>query len=543
LAEEETAFVNDASPIGAPPRTLPDIVRGQAQLRPDQLAIVDGATRLTWSRLNELVDQVARGLAASGIEPGDRVCVWSPNSWHWVAGALGAQAAGAALVPLNTRYTGAEARDVLERARVRALFVPDAFLGRDYAAELRAADGAVPDGDPVAGLPDLRLLVRIPLADAPMPEAPGELPWEELLARGARSPHGAPTIAPDDVADILFTSGTTGRSKGAMSAHRQTIGVAEAWADCAEVTDEDVYLLINPLFHSFGYKAGLVVCLLRGATIVPQRTFDADAVLEVVEREGVTIIPGAPTIFYSLLSHPRRDEHDLSSLRLAVTGAAMVPVALVERMREELTFRTVLTAYGLSEAVVVTMCRSGDDPETISRTSGCATAGFEIRIAGPDDQPLPAGEDGEIQVRGENVMLGYLDDPRATAEAIGPGGWLRTGDVGHLDDRGYLTITDRLKDMFTVGGFNVYPAEVEQAIACLDDVLESAVIGMPDDRLGEVGRAFVVPRPGREVTAEVVLAHCRERLANFKVPRRVDIVTALPRNAAGKVLKAQLRAA
>jgi len=316
-----------------------------------------------------------------------------------------------------------------------------------------------------------------------------------------------------------------------MSAHRQVIGVATAWAACGEVSPADRYLVINPFFHSFGYKAGIVVCLVTGATIVPQSVFDVARAMELVSAEKITVLPGPPTIYQTILDHPARDSFDLSTLRFAVTGAAVVPVALVERMQAELNFSIVLTAYGLTEAVVATMCRADDPPETIARTSGRATAGFEIRIAA----------DGEILLRGPNVMLGYLDDPDATAAAIDTDGWLHTGDVGVLDAQGYLTITDRLKDLYICGGFNVYPAEVEQALARLDGVAESVVIGVPDDRLGEVGKAFVLRRPGATITADDVLSHARERLANYKVPRYVEFRDDVPRNATGKALKRVLR--
>jgi acyl-CoA synthetase (AMP-forming)/AMP-acid ligase II len=326
-----------------------------------------------------------------------------------------------------------------------------------------------------------------------------------------------------------------------MSTHRQAVAVADAWAECGELSADDRYLIINPFFHSFGYKAGIVAALTRGATIVPQSRFDIEQIMRTIDRERITVLPGPPTIYQSILDAPDRKRLDLSSLRLAVTGAAMVPVALVERMRRDLTFDTVLTAYGLTEAVVVTMCRPGDDPETIARTSGRATADFEVRIAGRDGRPLGPGEDGEVLLRGPNVMLGYLDDPQATKEAVDDDGWLHTGDVGHLDERGYLTLTDRLKDVYTSGGFNVYPAEVEQALAHLEDVVESAVVGVPDERLGEVGRAFVVLREGATITEQDIRAFCAQRLANYKRPRYVDLVGRLPRNAGGKVLKRELR--
>jgi len=370
--------------------------------------------------------------------------------------------------------------------------------------------------------------------------------WEQVLERAGETSEQsalgrAAQVRADDVADIIFTSGTTGVPKGAVSTHRQTVSVAAAWAERAQVTDRDVYMIIAPFFHTFGYKAGWVVALLCGATILPQLTFDIEHVIAQIERERVTILPGPPTIFQELLADPQRGKHDLSSLRLAVTGAAMVPVALIERMRSELTFETILTAYGLTEAVVVTMCRPGDDAETISGTSGCAAAGFEIRIVGVDGRDMEPGDDGEILLRGPNVMAGYLDDPAGTRAAIEPDGWLHTGDVGHLDKRGYLTITDRLKDMFTVGGFNVYPAEVENVIMRLSPVADCAVVGKPDERLGEVGLAYVVTGAGQGLSEQDVIAHCRERLANFKVPREVAFVSKLPRNAGGKVLKRDLR--
>jgi HIP---CoA ligase len=273
---------------------------------------------------------------------------------------------------------------------------------------------------------------------------------------------------------------------------------------------------------------------------VPQLVYDPWQAMQLIDAERITVLPGAPTIYQTILDHPDRAGLDLSSLRLAVTGAAVVPVALVERMQSELSFDTVLTAYGLTEAVVVTMCRPGDDPRLVARTSGRATAGFEVTIASPDQTGAGAGA-GEILLRGPNVMLGYLDDPAATSEAVDAGGWLHTGDVGTLDAEGNLAITDRLKDMYICGGFNVYPAEVEQALARLPGVADSAVVGVPDQRLGEVGKALVVPRPGHELTAEDVIGYCRGHLANFKVPRQVEFRAELPRNAAGKVLKRQLR--
>jgi HIP---CoA ligase len=505
------------------PATIPAAIANAAREFGDAEALAEpGGARLSYRELHQRVGEVARALIADGIVPGDRVAVWAPNTAAWVLAALGSLTAGATLVPVSTRFTGVEALDVISRSGARALFVDNDFLGVDRLAALRAAAG---EPDQAGSLADLALVVRVGGAD-----------WRGFIERKLATlrPYAAARAAAvggEDVSDILFTSGTTGRSKGAMSSHRSALSVARAWAEHGGLTAGDRYLVVNPFFHSFGLKAGILACLVSGAAMVPLPVFEPAAAMRVIETERITVLPGAPTIYQSILDHPERDRFDLSSLRLAVTGAASVPAALVERMGRELSFRVVLTAYGLTEAVVAAMCRPGDPPETVAHTCGRAAGGFEIRIE----------TTGEVLLRGPNLMLGYLDDPVATAEAIDSDGWLHTGDVGSLDDAGYLTITDRLKDMYICGGFNVYPAEVEQVIARLDGVAESAVVGVPDRRLGEVGRAFIVPRPGHVVDPAAVLDFCRERLANYKVPRQVEFRDALPRNASGKVLKRLLR--
>ncbi len=514
--------------MGGDPMTTPHVLARAAREYGAAEAIADGATRLSYAQLHKQVRVVARFLIAEGVRRGDRVALWAPNTHHWVIAALGTHYSGATLVPINTRYTGHEALDILQRTAARALIVAGPFLGTDRLAKLRQAAG--PDG-----LPDLQIVVRIPV-DGESPAEDSVVDWADVAARAtsvtdAEADARADAVSPDDVSDVLFTSGTTGRSKGVMSAHRQALAVAQAWAECGEVNATDRYLVISPFSHSFGYKGGILVCLLTGATIVPQSVFDIDRAMQLVTAERITVLPGPPTMYQAMLDHPHRSTYDLSSLRLAVTGTTTVPVALVERMQSELRFSVVLTAYGLTEAVVVTMCRADDPPETVARTSGRATAGFDVRI----------GKSGEILLRGPNVMLGYLDDPDATKQAGNADGWLNTGDVGTLDEAGNLTITDRLKDMYICGGFNVYPAEVEQALARLDGVAESVVIGMPDERMGEVGAAFIIKQPGHGLTESDVIGYCRDRLANYKVPRQVEFRTDFPRNAAGKPLKRVLR--
>ncbi|MET7478642.1 FadD3 family acyl-CoA ligase [Streptomyces sp. NPDC005648] len=511
-------------------QTIPGLVRSAVERYADAEAVVDGRVRVTYAELGVRIERAAAACIASGVEIGDRVGVWAPNSLDWMVAALGAVSAGAVLVPLNTRFKGGEAADVLRRGGARLLFVTGTFLGTSYVASLRRAFA---EGGGVPGLE--RVVV---LSD----DAPADfLTWKDFLAGGEGV--GAAEVAArvgllngSMPSDIVFTSGTTGRSKGAVITHAQTLRAYEIWCDLAGLRQGDRYLIVNPFFHTFGYKAGVLACLMRGATMIPQSVFGVDTVLANIAAERVSVLPGPPTLHQSLLDHPARDAHDLSALRLVVTGAAVVPLRLVERLRGELGVETVLTAYGLSEASgIVTMCRRGDDPTVIASTSGRAIPGTEVRV-----EAAP-GEPGEVLVRGFNVMRGYYEDAAATAEVVTEDGWLRTGDVGVLDGGGNLRITDRIKDMFIVGGFNAYPAEIEQLLGLHPEVADVAVIGTPDPRLGEVGRAYVVRRPGAVLTADDLIAWSRREMANYKVPRAVEFVAELPRNASGKVVKGELR--
>ncbi|KXO90317.1 fatty acid--CoA ligase [Tsukamurella pulmonis] len=495
-------------------RTIAAALRDVAERFAAHTAVVDGDLRISYADLHSRARDVARALLAEGIRRGDRVAVCAPNGHEWIEAALGAAYIGAVLVPVNTRYTGPEIVDLLARTRARAFIVAGPFLGVDRLELVVETAGGLPD--------DIVSVLRLP-------------EWDGIPARGAQVTDAAlddaaVAVAPGDPSDIFFTSGTSGRSKGAMSTHAQTLANAANWAELVGVTDADRYLILSPFFHIFGFKAGILAALQSGAAIYPAQTFDVREAFELIQRERISVLPGVPTVHQMMLDHPDRAQYDLSSLRAATTGAATIPVVLIERMRTELYDR-VLTAYGLSEAPVVTMCRADDDPEVIATTSGRAVRDMEVRIA----------DDGEILVRGPNVIAEYFEDPEATAKAFDADGWFHTGDAGSMDEAGNLRITDRIKDMFTNGGFNVYPAEIEQVIARIPGVAESAVVGVPEPRLGEVGKAFVVLTPGTALTEEAVIGHCREFLANFKVPRSVEFVSELPRNATGKVLKRVLR--
>jgi acyl-CoA synthetase (AMP-forming)/AMP-acid ligase II len=517
--------------------TIPQVLLDAVAAHGDLEALVEGDVSLGHAQLLASVERVAASLLATGVGHGDRVAIWAPNCWEWVVVALATHHVGGVLVPVNTRYRGTEAAELLQRSSARVLFTVTDFLDTDYVAMLLEG----PDGRP--DLPDLRRIVSLrgpgsaDAVDLASFLASGEsTDLDEVRARAA-------AVDADDLCHLLFTSGTTGRPKGVMLTHGSVCRGFESWCDVVGLRAGDRYLVVNPYFHSFGLNAGILACLLRGAVNLPHAVFDVPAIMDRVERDAITVLPGPPAIYQSMLQHPDLDPSRLSTLRLAVTGAAVIPVQLIVDMRSVLGFDTVVTGYGLTESSgIATMCRHDDDPETIATTSGRSIPGVEVRIDDGSGGSLPPGEDGEVLVRGYVVMRGYADDPVATAEAVDPDGWLHTGDIGRLDAAGYLRITDRLKDMFIVGGFNAYPAEIEQAISAHPAIAQAAVIGIPDERLGEVGAAFVVAAPGRAVDPEELIAWSRERMANYKVPRRVEVVDALPLVPAGKVDKVALRA-
>jgi HIP---CoA ligase len=472
-------------------QTIPEMVLSAADRFGDAEAVVDGPLRLTFAELVERIRCAAGAFADFGVAKGDRVAVWAPNSAEWIIAAFGLLTAGGVLVPVNTRFKTEEAGDVIARSGVKAVLVQKGFLGQDYTAP--------------AGIPVIDLKSDFLSSGSPFEQA----------------------VSGTDISDIIFTSGTTGRPKGAMLNHRQTLRMYEEWATLADLREGDRYLQINPYFHTFGLKAGLIASFLRGATMLPVAVFDVDTVVDLIERERITMLPGPPTLYHSLLTVS--DKAKLSTLRAGVTGSADIPVELVRRIHGELPFQTLMTGYGLTEAGNVTLSRPGDSFEDVATTAGLPCEAVEVCIA----------DDGEVLVRGYGVMSGYLDDPAATADAIDRDGWLHTGDLGNFDDAGRLRIVGRKKDMFIVGGFNAYPAEIEDFLLNHPAVAQAAVIGVPDERLGQVGKAFVV-RKGA-VSADEVIAWCRERMAGFKVPRSVEFLDALPLNATGKVVKDRLR--
>ena len=506
--------------------TIPSMLAATADRHADRPAVIDGDVQWTWADLLTTARHVGAAFVECGIAPGDRVAIWAPNGHRWIAAVHGLWQAGAVLVPVNTRFKGQEAADILGRSGARALVTTRTFLDTDYLGLLEATG---------AELPELHTTV---LAEGDQ--------WDQFLTRAtadglAEVARRTAALDDDQCSDILFTSGTTGRPKGAVGTHGRTSRVASDWVAMTGLTADDRYLMVNPYFHMFGLKAGILACSASGAAMYPQPVFDVDDVLARVEADRITVLPGAPTIYQAILDAPGRADLDLGSLRVAVTGAADIPVELIRRVREELPFSVIITGYGLTEGGTASATAPDDDPETVATTVGRARPGFELRIVDGQNEDVAPGEAGEVWLRGPSVMTEYLDDPEATAAAF-TDGWLRTGDLGVLDDRACLRIVGRSKDMFIVGGFNAYPAEIENALLRHPDVQQVAVIGVPDERLGEVGMAFVVTRSGDPAVGPAILAWCRDEMANYKVPRSIELLDELPINAAGKVVKDELRA-
>ncbi len=479
-----------------PWKTIPEMVLSAADRFGDAEAVVDGPLRLTFAEVVDRIRCAAGAFAEFGIGKGDRVAIWAPNSAEWMIAAFGLQTAGGVLVPVNTRYKTEEAADIIARSGAKAVLIQKGFLDQDYTAP----------------------------ADVPVIDLKSD-----FLTSGSPSARDGGDVNGTDISEIIFTSGTTGRPKGVLMNHIQNLRHYEEYSGLIDLREGDRYLQINPYFHTFGLKAGLLSSFIRGATMLPVDVFDIGRVVEMVVAERITVLPGPPTLYHSLLAV--EDKSKLATLRVGVTGAADIPVELIRRAFDELPFQLLATGYGLTEGGTATLSRPGDSPEEIATTAGLPLGGVELRIA----------DDGEVLMRGFTVMQGYLDDPVATAEAVDPDGWLHTGDLGTLDAAGRLRIVGRKKDMFIVGGFNAYPAEIEGFLLEHPAVAQAAVIGVPDERMGQVGKAFIVAKDGGPaVSGDELIAWSRQRMAGFKVPRYVEFLDRLPLNATGKVMKDKL---
>ena len=504
---------------------LATVLRESALARPDKPMLRLGPLTLSYGQVDALSGQVAAGLRAAGLRRGDPVALQLPNVPQFVLAYFGALKAGMTVVPLNPLLKAPEVAYHLSDSGSKALITFDAFAEE-------AVKGA-------AGAEDVRVYV----VSAPGgPEAPaGTNPFDALVAAGAGAdPADVEQMSPDDTAVVIYTSGTTGRPKGAELTHFQAYMAASVAAETFAYRDDDVVMAVLPLFHVFGLSSVMNSAIRSAATLVLVPRFEVGAVLDAVQEHGVTVFCGVPTMFVALM-HADLTGRDVSSLRTCVSGGASIPGEVIKGF-EAAFHATVLEGYGLSETcALATFNRSAEERRVMS--IGKRLWGCEVRVVGADDRELPPGPDnvGEIVLRGHNVMKGYLNRPEATAEAM-KGGWFHTGDLGYRDEDGFFSVVDRTQDLVIRGGFNVYPREIEEVLHAHPAVREAAVVGRPDERLGEEIVAFVSLREGTEADPGEVIGFCKERLAAYKYPREVRLVEALPKGPSGKVLKTDLRA-
>lgn len=492
----------------------------------EALAFPLAGARMSFAAWHAEAAALARALLERGIRPGDPVGLLAENRIEWPLVQLAAAACGALLVPLNTHYRSDDLADALRRSRARALFLSPRFRTnayRDMVAALRP------------GLPDLALVVSLDEA------GPGEESLSGLLAEGRAASVALPEVSPTAPASLQYTSGTTGRPKGALLSHR---GMGEnAWQTGRRLGfgPDDRYTSIIPLFHCAGCIMGVLTCLQVGATYVGVPGFDPETMFRVIEGERCTALSGVPTSYLAMLQHEGRARYDLSSLRTGTCGGADCNPEVLARCTREFPMPGLVQVYGQTESSTLVAMPDHRDPDRV-RDAGYALDGYDIRITHPETgAPQPAGSVGQVEARGPMTMIGYHDDPAATAAAIDGDGWLRTGDLGLLDEAGRLTIAGgRLRDMIIRGGENIYPAEVENTLGQHPAVAEAAVFGVPDAYYGEiVGAALRVREP---VSGADLAAHCAARIARFKVPARWFRVEAFPLTSSGKIRKVELRA-
>jgi fatty-acyl-CoA synthase len=503
-------------------------------------ALCFGGRRRTFAEVAAGVDQVARGLIALGVRPGDTVGLWMLNRPEWIETAFAVMQIGAVLVPINTRLRTEDVAYIVEQSDSSTLILAERSGPVDYLAMVREL---VPLDGAASRLPKLRRLVV--LGDQPRPAT---VPWTELLERASTVGEAAlaaraEAVDPEALAFLMYTSGTTGFPKGVMHSHRIIRNVTDRAFRLA-ITEHDVVMMYLPLFHLFAFSEGMLTSMVTGARQVLTESFDAAESLELITRERATVLHGFDTHYKELAEAHARQPRDVSSVRTGIFAAGMsssVPIA----RRARALFGPLVSGYGMSEfGVGVTIGSLDSTEEQSCEASGYPAPGYEIRVVDPaTGRGQPAGRPGEILVRGYTLMRGYYNKPEATAAAIDAEGWMHTGDMGVLRADGHLRFMGRYKDMLKIGGENVDPMEVEAYLMGHPAIDLAAVVGYPDARLSEVGVAFVRCEPGHRVTAAEVLAYCRGRIASFKIPRHVLFVDEFPMTSSGKIQKVKLREA
>ena len=518
-------------------RTLSQVLSETTRAFPQRNAIIDQGCKISYQELNERVNQLARGLIELGVQKGEKVGLWMPNVPKWVIAYFAIARIGAVVVPMNTRYKSHEVHYILQNSEATTLFIADTFVGIDYRKMI---------GEVRENLPGLKHIIISGEKGSDMHT------FDEVVALGTshlddgKIDKREAICDPRDNVFILYTSGTTGNPKGAMLSHHNIAENARQVTQVLHTSEEDTFLLAVPFFHCFGCVMGIMGAITWGASLVPMSVFKAKEALELIEEEEVSILYGVPTMFVLELEEYRKgkddgSQYDVSSLRTGIMAGAPCPVEVMRGTMEEFGCN-VSIAYGLTEASpVITMTRFDDSLERRVETVGKALPGIEVKITDDDRWSLPPGEMGELTCRGYNVMLGYYKMPGKTAEVIDEEGWLYSGDLATVDEEGYVKIVGRKKDMLITGGFNVYPAEIEEYLFTHPKVQNVSVVGVPDEVMGEAAIAHIIPREGMTIDPQEIVDYCMGKIANFKVPRYVEIVDEFPMTQSGKIQKFRLR--
>ncbi len=518
--------------------TIGQALRQTAQRCPDRTAVAGMGERWSFAELDRRADALAHGLAGLGVSRGDPVAVWLTNSPQWVACWMACVRLGAILVPVNTRFKLEEVSYILRQSEARVLIAMDRYWDIDYLGMIGAmvpelaagASGSLHSEQ----LPALRAVVL--WKDL---QQPGTTDLATVQADGAQrqsAGHTLPEADPSDPVIIVYTSGTTGHPKGAVHSHAILRNAANI-ARVMNIGPDDVILGHMPFYHVAGAFTAVIPSVMLGCTLITMPQWTPDEALATIERERVTLFGGIPTHFIDCLDAIRRQPRDVSCLRSAWIGGAPVTPDVALAARSELGLRSLQAVYGMTETTAATVFSEHDAPlEILCENKGRPIGEFEVAVVDPaSGQALPAGQTGEVRVRGHIVMLGYYRNPEATADAITPEGWFRTGDLGEFDEQGYLKITGRLKEMFIVGGSNAYPAEIERLLQSRPQIKQAVVVGVPDRRLGEVGFAWVQLHEGQSVCEQDLVRECRAAMADYKVPRHIRFVDDFPRTSTGKI--------
>ena len=519
-------------------RTLSQVLRETTETFPTRNAILDpSGTTLTYEQLDKKVSELARGMLELGVAKGDKVGLWMPNIPEWVVAYYAIARIGAVVVPMNTRYKTHEVEYILNNSEATTLFAVGSFAGIDYISMI----GGIRNR-----LPNLKHVIVVGESGQDMHSFESVEQSGRGLITDGKLVEREESCDPLDNVFILYTSGTTGNPKGAMLSHHNIAKNAEQVTKVLHTEDQDVFLLAVPFFHCFGCVMGIAGAITWGAAMVPMQIFKPVEALELVERFAVSVLYGVPTMFVLELEEYRKGKadgssYDVSALRTGIMAGAPCPVEVMRGTMEDMHCN-VSIAYGLTEASpVITMTRFDDSVAKRVETVGRGLDGIEVKIADDERNSLPTGEMGELACRGYNVMMGYYKMPDKTAESIDADGWLYSGDLATMDEEGYVQIVGRKKDMLICGGFNVYPAEIEEYLFTHAKVQNVSVTGMPDNVMGEVAVAYIIPREGVTIDPQEIVDFCVGEIANFKVPRYVQIVDELPMTQSGKIKKFRLR--